>query len=141
MSDKIVTLKDENSNNLYPTSSYNAIKDPNGYTLPSDFTKFDLIDSTGTNWIRYTNGIQICWGFYDDGSNINDKSGIVVNFPVSFNSGTTPTFLETSGKLDGNAANRTTQANYYALSNTSVSFGWYGGTARSAGWLAIGYWK
>lgn len=141
MANKIVTLKDESSNNLYPTSSYNAIKDTNGYVLPSDFTKFDLIDSAGTNWIRYTNGIQMCWGFYDNGSSSGDKTGIIVNFSPAFSSGTTPTFLETSGKLDGSSSYRATQANYYALTNTSVTFGWYGNTARCACWLAIGYWK
>lgn len=38
MADKIVTLQDENNNNLFPTTSYNAVKDANGNVLPSDFT-------------------------------------------------------------------------------------------------------
>lgn len=38
MADKIVTLQDENNNNLYPTTSYNAVKDANGNVLPADFT-------------------------------------------------------------------------------------------------------
>ena len=38
------------------------------------------VDSSGTNYIRYTNGIQICWG----NEVAIDTSGTAIDFPVAF---------------------------------------------------------
>lgn len=139
MSDKIITLKDKDSNNLYPTSSYNAIKDPNGYVLPDDFTKFSLLTASGTNYRKYDDGLLIYWGYFDNGSYSGDKYGITVNFTVPFIS--TPSFISTSGRIDNSTGYRSTNCNFYNLTTTSVSYGWYGNTARAACWVAIGKWK
>lgn len=99
----------------------------------------DLIEKSGTNYIRYNNGIQICWGYFDNGSNINDKTGIAVSFDKPFIS--QPAFVCASGKLDNSTSYRSTDCNYYSLSTSSATFGWYGNTARTGCWISIGKYK
>ena len=38
------------------------------------------VDSQGTNWIRYNNGIQICWGEYGQ----TTAADSIINFPKAF---------------------------------------------------------
>lgn len=101
--------------------------------------KVSAIVEQGSNYIKYEDGVLIHWGFYDNGNNTNDKSGITINFSPVFIS--KPSLILTSGKQDGNQAYRATYSNYYALSNTSALIGWYGSTASCICWIAIGRWK
>lgn len=99
----------------------------------------DYVVAKGNNYIRWNNGLQICWGYFDNGSTSNDKTGINVTFDMPFVS--TPTLICSSGKLDGTTSYRSTYCNYYTLSTTSATLGWYGSTASSCGWVAIGKYK
>lgn len=84
---------------------------------------------------------MICYGFFDNGSFVGDKTGIVINFPEPFLEGTTPSIVLTSGRNDGNSSYRSTDCNYYKITNSSATVGWYGNTASTCCWIAIGRWK
>lgn len=101
----------------------------------------DRINSQGSNYIRYENGIQICWGIYIS-SATKDKSGVVINFDPPFLTNTIPSYIQTAGCNNNNKGYRSAQNNYYQISNTSVTTGWYGeGQTDRITWVAIGRWK
>lgn len=93
----------------------------------------------GSGFIKYTDGTQVCYGFYDNGSYVGDKSGVSISFARPFIS--TPSLVMTSGKLDGSKSYRSTNCNFYSLSTTGAIGGWYGNTARCLTWVAYGRWK
>lgn len=97
------------------------------------------IEETGEGYIRYSDGTQICYGYYDNGNTTNDKSGVAINFTKPFISA--PSLVMTSGKTDNTLQYRTTYCNFYSLSTTGALGGWYGNTANYLTWLAIGRWK
>ncbi len=94
-----------------------------------------IISSYGNGHIRFTNGFQICWGFYNNGSNTNDKV-FQVSFEKAFSA--PPCLVLTSGKTDGDSSYRSTYSNYYRITNTWANVGWYGENASSLCWIAIG---
>lgn len=99
------------------------------------------VQEYGTGYMRFTNGLQICWGSYSQASSVGDKSGIVLTFPKAFKTNSTPSFIANAGKNDNSAARRSATTNFYSISNTSVSTGWYGDGSTMLTWVAVGNWK
>ena len=87
----------------------------------------DTIEEQGNRYIRYSNGIQICWGlFYIDG---NAKS-----FPKSFINNSIALTMTRNGSeyYDGWITN-ITASNFMPASTNLSGFGWC--------YIAIGTWK
>lgn len=112
--------------------------------------EIDCIDSQGDDWIRYSNGLQICWG----SKNITTSTGTslltsdsrayykgeAISFGASFKSGTIPlctvSCIESVGGLYNASAS--------SVTNTKVSATLYGGNSEqecTVTYIAIGYWK
>ncbi len=96
---------------------------------------YETGNNLGTNWIRFKNGVQICWGYFNNGSNTRDKV-FQVSFGKAFSA--PPCLVLTSGKTDGDSSYRSTYSNYYQITNTWANVGWYGENASSLCWIAIG---
>lgn len=96
---------------------------------------YETGNNSGTNWIRFKNGVQICWGYFNNGSNTRDKV-FQVSFAKAFSA--PPCLVLTSGKTDGDSSYRSTYSNYYQITNTWANVGWYGENASSLCWIAIG---
>ena len=112
-----------------------------------------IIEDFGSNdngsWVRFSNGLQVCWGsntFPGEGwTGSGDKrylTGQSLTFPATFDSA--PTFLGTT--QDPSIASRSAKLASFNVGTsavTAVSFnGW--GTSSSSfylHWLAIGWWK
>jgi len=109
----------------------------------------DFGSNENGSWVRWSNGLQICWGlkaFPGEGwSGSGDKwylTGQSLNFPITFDSA--PTFLG-AAQEPAIAARSAKLANFIVgtsnVSNIAFS-GW--GTAPNnfyLHWLAIGWWK
>lgn len=82
------------------------------------------VESSGTNYIRYTDGLQICWG--------QAKGATTVTLPQPFVSYDYRISLTDIGqdKHSGGAGNRTTTTFYI-----------FGGSGVYFHWIAIGKWK
>lgn len=87
----------------------------------------DTIEEQGTAYIRYTNGIQICWGsVYIDGS--------TKSFPKSFiNNSIALTITRTGSEFYNGWITNITASNYTPVSTNTSGFSWC--------YIAIGYWK
>jgi hypothetical protein len=112
-----------------------------------------IIEDFGSNdngsWVRFSNGLQICWGsntFPGEGwSGSGDKwylTGQSLTFPVTFDSD--PTFL--GATQDAAIAARSAKlANFNTRTSgvVNMSFNGWGTTSSSfyLHWLAIGRWK
>ena len=105
--------------------------------------EIERVNSSGTNYIRYENGIQICWGTTSPvTTNAGTSTTTTVTFPVAFKDATyTVTFVDRFG---ANAwANHTISTNSY----TTTKVGLYlqnnaGGTyTYTLSWMAVGFWK
>ena len=96
---------------------------------------YETGNNLGTNWIRFKSGVQICWGYFNNGSNTRDKV-FQVSFGKAFSA--PPCLVLTSGKTDGDSSYRSTYSNYYQITNTWANVGWYGENASSLCWIAIG---
>lgn len=96
---------------------------------------YETGNNLGTNWIRFKNGVQICWGYFNNGSNTRDKV-FQVSFAKAFSA--PPCLVLTSGKTNGDSSYRSTYSNYYQITNTWANVGWYGENANSLCWIAIG---
>ena len=106
--------------------------------------RFDRVESSGANYIRYANGIQICW-YSQSGMAFSTKDipvGWIFNFPVPFSSDPVVVADCTSGnrsELVGGTEviNQTHAAGYFCMRfNTLLSP--FSGVARV---IAIGFWK
>lgn len=86
----------------------------------------EIVESKGKNYIRYTNGLQICFNntvFESTGSTITYAQPFSSNpvvIPVAYGTGSTTT------KIDN---------------NTTTGFIAYNTGNWNCGWIAIGYWK
>lgn len=116
-----------------------------------------IIEDFGSNddgsWVRWSNGLQICWGskaFPGEGwteswTGSGDRwylLGQSLTFPVPFDSA--PTFLGTA--RDSQIAGRSAKLAYFRAGTSGVSdiaFNGWGTSPDSFGlhWLAIGWWK
>ena len=92
--------------------------------------KVDTIEEQGvetySGYIRYSNGIQICWGYVDAGVTVT------INFPKSFSQ--RPSISVTSNTTDTNSV-VTAQATNQAMT-ACCNFEYYGSF-----YIAIGRWK
>ena len=80
----------------------------------------------GYTWARkYSSGWVEQGGYFDNGSAVRDKSGIVVNMPVEMADANY--FVNAFAyKNDNSISNRATTTNLYNKTTTSMSLGWYG---------------
>lgn len=88
------------------------------------------VETSGTDYIRFSNGLQICWGDKSSGS----SSGVNVFFPVPFSA--TPPYI-------GFGSITATQFTPYLKLRSNTFFTWYkeGTTFGKVCWVAIGKWK
>ena len=112
---------------------------PNG-TLMWDNKNIERVESSGTNYIRYTNGLQICW---NAGMNF-DTNGTDIVLPVPFKDANYAVNVTTRGLTTStNIAlpKVTTKSNtgfvIMAVATSNIS-SFTGGTAD---YIAIGLWK
>ena len=82
--------------------------------------KIDTIEEQGNGYIRYSNGLQFCWGLgeYDDGQ--------VVSYAKAFSAG--PSVVASSTANPTNWKNENFTISVYSGHNYAC-------------WQAIGYWK
>ena len=94
----------------------------------------ERVNSSGDNWIRYENGIQIVWG--SDTAN-SDKTNKTVTLPVAFANIDYAIEMTRISGID----NGTDYAIWLRGNPTTTSFRFYGTASTSMRWLAIGKWK
>ena len=99
--------------------------DANG-NMTYDSHIVDTIEEQGEEYIRYSNGIQICWGYVDAGVTVT------INFPKSFLK--RPSISVTSNTTDTNSV-VTAQATNQTMT-ACCNFEYYGSF-----YIAIGRWK
>ena len=101
--------------------------------------KFESIVASGTGYIRYESGLQICWGSCAGSGN---SDGTAVIFPVAFNSA--PIVTATANVLTENPYPVSVQVSVSRATDcyitVSVNATWTS-AAVAARWIAIGYWK
>ena len=95
-------------------------------TLTWNGKNVERVNASGTNYIRYESGFQICWAVVGNVTSTMQT----VTFPVAFNSAPTV--------FSAGSANYTAWAS--GVSTTSCSVGISSGT-NTVKYLAIGYWK
>lgn len=113
---------------LGSTQSYLDGK-PNG-TLSWNDKVIVPVEESGTNYIRYTNGMQICWGVLSGiKSNVSNQT-----YGKAFNN--TPAFTFTSSR------NPNTYPLYASWTTSTFSLsGTWNSNGHTIGWIAIGTWK
>lgn len=92
----------------------------------------------GVGYIRYENGLQICWGA-STGS--GTSGGKTVSFPAAFNY--TPSVTVTAGSLTATASNHVS-IQISCVNTTTFDCSLSVGSAWSTGqfrWIAVGTWK
>ena len=99
--------------------------DANG-NMTYDSHIVDTIEEQGEEYIRYSNGIQICWGYVDAGVTVT------INFPKSFLK--RPSISVTNNTTDTNSV-VTAQATNQTMT-ACCNFEYYGSF-----YIAIGRWK
>lgn len=108
------------------TTAFSLIGKPNG-DLKWAGKEIERVDSSGSNYIRYVSGLQICWG---SNSNIG-TGGTVITFPVSFVDSNSLCYVSGSAGTALTYNQRTTTSfKVYATSNS-----------QTLTWLAVGKWK
>ena len=92
-----------------------------------------VIEASGTNYIRYTNGIQVCWGTVDV-----TTSNPTTTFPMAFND--IPSLTMT---VHGTNFTRATSVQAPSLTATNFSASIYSNahTNGTASYIAWGFWK
>lgn len=131
----------EKSLQIYDDNIYNA----NTHTLTVQNAtvggnEVDTIEEQGINYIRYSNGIQICWGSQSWSSRNNGTFN--VTFPKSFSSSPSITATATSPNLGGSASSPLTLYGENTTGFQGTVWG-VGGGDRNDGmrWIAIGKWN
>ena len=121
-------------------SNYYALQGrPNG-TLIWGGKEIERINASGTNYIRYENGLQICWG-----NNISfNTSGTAINLPVAFKDATygfVPVgrglSTSTNCAIAKLTAKTTTAFTVVAVATSNLS----SFTSGTIDYVAIGKWK
>lgn len=98
----------------------------------------DTIEEQGTNYIRYSNGIQICWGRM-----VNTTGTQTINFQPFINANYSVAIC----KLSTSSSNVNSNFRWlrglmcYNLTTTSFQSDDFNGEAQPRSWLAIGRWK
>ncbi len=87
----------------------------------------DTIEEQGNGYIRYSNGIQICWGMFY-------ISGNIVSFPKTFvNNSTALTITRFGAEFYNGWISSITASNFTPVSTNTSGFSWR--------YIAIGSWK
>lgn len=97
----------------------------------------ERVNASGTNYIRYESGLQLCW---DNSYGGATNSGVSVTFPVPFEG--TPAINVTPGGATATTSHVSVQTDNAGptgfVLKTSVGTGW---SAYFCRWFAIGWWK
>ena len=108
------------------------------------YTSETVVES-GSNYIRYASGVQICWGSLTATGSIDAKSSVsrTTSFPKTFKN--TSTVITVCCKTDGGFTNYLRQ-NSYAIGTSSVTVSFFNSNTTTCGsttytYTAIGYWK
>ena len=126
----VFALVADNSTNNCILNGY-----PNG-DLKWDSKEVERVQASGTNYIRFVSGLQICWGIDN-----TTTSGHTYNFPVSFN---------TSPKVVFTVGNTTESNSSYSTKVTNLSKTSFKGIRSNVNnngmgitctYIAIGYWN
>ena len=105
--------------------------------------EIERVNSSGSNYIRYESGLQICWGYVSVNANTATnttpfayRGTVTITFPVAFNS--TP--FGVSNVDDGSPWWTTTAR---SITSTTMQVEASGNALSTKGvfWLAIGKWK
>lgn len=130
---------------VYLQASNNAWFDItwNGIESKIQFMDKDVsvVDSITDTYVRYTNGLQICWGIKASEGTANDHTTIIT-YPKPFKSGTIPAVdaivYRTSLYNDTNYKHQVT-----SITNANFKYSdWMiRETADKISWIAIGKWK
>lgn len=108
------------------SSDYKLTGLPNG-NLTWSGKNIDTIEEQGNDYIRYANGLQICWGEYTRTS----ESNATINFPKAFYNRTYPISVSVAGQSSTVYALGWT-ASWVLIGNTNIGSFMY---------TAIGRWK
>ncbi|HCV93796.1 MAG TPA: hypothetical protein DGV70_03385 [Faecalibacterium sp.] len=103
---------------------------PRGATGPQGPAGTSAVASSGSNWVRFSDGTQICWGgVHASEGNLSGS----ISFAVAFSSA--PSVVITSA--------RKLNDHYYTTSIGTSSFAWgkSGMTYAELRWVAVGRWK
>lgn len=124
------TADDGNGNTV------SLVGDPNG-SITWNGKEVERVNASGTNYIRYESGLQICWD-----AEVADTTGNkTINFPQRFSS--VPRMSITSFNVTSSASNtisvqiKSTSITSFGV-GISVAGGW---SAATFHYVAIGYWK
>lgn len=110
-------------------NQFNLIGTPNGLLTWRD-KNIDVIEEQGYGYIRYSNGIQICWGILH---NANGASGTTISYGKPFLS-------EPCVTCATNAQNTYCYTQSFSgTMETQRTF--FTSTVAWVNWQAIGYWK
>lgn len=133
----VLTGKDEDENGAFELVCQNGDVriqlhgKPDG-SLAWDGKEVERVSSSGTNWIRYANGLQIVWSV--------NVGGEVATFPVAFKSRPYITATHWGSSLCFPVPKEITNTGFtmtvYATDFTLKTDSW-----ADADWIAIGYWK
>lgn len=99
-------------------------------------TNHETVVESGNGYIRYNNGIQLCWGTVTiDGPSTATSKGVY--FPQAFKRGTVTVYIT----HDTNVGRVLADVGW--VSNTAFSIGMLdnSGSTVHTGWLATGRWK
>lgn len=102
---------------------------PDG-SLKWDGKEVDRVNSSGTYYIRYENGLQMCWGAVD-----TDPSGVTTTFPIAFSA--VPIVVACRKTSE----NTTGGAMLFVRTITTTTVNIYAENSTSSRYIAIGYWK
>lgn len=97
-------------------------------SLQWDGKEVERVDSSGTTWIRFDSGLQICFGKYSIASSDSNKT---ISFPKPFN--TAPRIAISSSTAYGVRIIFVTSAKFESSTDSSAT--------TPVDYIAIGYWK
>lgn len=101
--------------------------------------EIERVNASGTDYIRYESGLQICWGGV---AGSGDSSGTTVTFPVAFNSNPIVTATANSITATTNHVSVQVGVSNGTSCNIMVSVNTVWSSASfAARYIAIGYWK
>lgn len=98
--------------------------------------KFESVVASGSDYIRYDSGLQICWGRYNVSSSSNPMEQNIT-YPVPFLNTAYPS-VGTDSR--GSASMKVYHTNDSSTGFTLAAIGITSGS-MSGGWVAVGYWK
>ena len=126
-----LTLTADDGNN-----SVNLVLDPSGSATWNE-KEVERVNASGTNYIRYESGLQLCW---DNAFGGATSSGVSVTYPVPFVG--TPVINVTPGGVTSTTSQVSVQTDNAGptgfVLKTSVGTAW---SAYFCRWFAIGWWK